>query len=259
MGGWWFLCLVLAATFTVIFAIEDNKSTIPNSIDELINEIPPNIDFGVFSNPSTAEYLKLSPIPQYQQAFQYIIMEKHLFSTTDEALTAVLHDNIALITDGPYVEFLASRKGPYNPDCTLMTIGDGNFFPAGYGLGLPKNSPYTDDFSLAILELREKGEIEDLITEYFDIRRTCTSEIAITSASISMDTEQIELKRFGGIFIFLGIAIIISLIVLLVERTVKHRKGIKTKIVERFYIQHQLEESATLQDFEEASRASTEL
>ena len=264
MGGWWLVCLLFATAFTAnltaIFATEDKGSHIPDTIDELIQKIPPNIDFGIFNSTSTAEHFKLSPIPQYQEAFQYMETEMYLFNTEDEALTAVLHDNVALVTDGPYVEFLASRKGQYNPDCTLITIGDGDFFPAGFGLGLTKNSPFTDDFSLAILELREKGEIENLIAEYFDYRRTCTSEIAITSASINMGTEKIELKTFGGLFILLAIAIITSLIVLLVECTIKHRKSIKTRIVKRLYTQHQQEEeSATLPDSEEGSRTSTEL
>jgi len=267
MGGWWFVCLVLAATFTAnltaIFAIEDSKSDIPDTINELISKIPPNIPFGVFNNTSTAEYFKLSPIPQYREAFQYMKMENLLFDTEDEALTAVFYDNVAVIVDSPYAQFLTSRKEQYNPDCTLKSIGDGQFSPEGFALGLAKNSPFTNDFSLALLELRQIGEIENLRIEYFDHRRTCTSDIAITSASISMDTEQIELKRFGGLFILLGMAIVISLIFLLVEHTIKHRESLSTMIVKVFYTQHQKEkeeeESVTVPNSEEGFNTSTEL
>ena len=261
IGGWWFVCLVLAATFTAnltaIFAIS-SKSDIPDTINELISKIPPDIPFGVLNNTSTAEYFKLSPVPQYREAFQYMEMENLLFESDDEALTAVLYDNVAIITDGPYIEFLTSRKGQYNPNCTLKSIGDGHFSPAGFALGLTKNSPFTNDFSLALLELRGKDEIEDLRIEYFDHRRTCTSEIAITSASISMDTEQIELKRFGGLFILLGMAIVISLIFLLVEHTIKHRESLSTMIVKVFYTQHQEEEKEEDKEEESATVPDSE-
>ena len=62
MGGWWIVCLLLSAAFTAnltaTFVVEDDKSDIPNSIDELISKIPPNIPFGAYNNTQTTEYLR---------------------------------------------------------------------------------------------------------------------------------------------------------------------------------------------------------
>ena len=263
MGGWWFVCLILVASYTAnltaIFATEDTNSDIPDSINELISKIPPEIRFAAFNNTQTTDYLKNSPILQYQEAFQYMKMERLLYETIDEGLKAVLYDNIALITDSTYVDFFVSRKGRYNPDCTLTSIGNGQFSPGGYGLGLTKNSPFTDDFSLAILELREKGEIDNLRDEYFSYRRNCTSNIAMESTSANMDTEEIDLPEFGGLFVLLAIAIIISLIVLLAEHTFKHRKRIKAMVVKRLQTQHQQEDTTILSDSQAELRTSTEL
>ena len=262
MGGWWIVCVILGATFTAnltaTFAIEDDKSDIPNSIDELISRIPPDIPFGAYNNTQTTEYLQHSPFPQYREAFEYMKMEGLLYETNDEALTAVLNDNVALITDNTLVDFVASRRSDqYNPNCTLVSIGDGQFSPGGYGLGLTKNSPFTDDFSLAILELINMGEIENLRAEYFSYSRTCVSEIAIASASVSMGTE-IELTAFGGLFILLGIAAIISLVTLLAEHVFKHRDSIKEMIAEKFHKDH-YEETTASSDSQEELRTSTEL
>ena len=255
------MCVLLGATFTAnltaTFAIEDDKSDIPNSIDELISKIPPVIPFGTYNNTQTTEYLQHSPIPQYREAFEYMKTEGLLYETaTDEAITAVLYDNVAVITDSPLIDFLVSRRSEqYNPNCTLVSIGDGQFSPGGYGLGLTKNSPFTDDFSLAILELINMGEIENLKAEYFSYSRTCVSEIAIASASIRMGNE-IDLTAFGGLFILLGIAVVVSLITLLAERVFKHRESIKKMIAEKFHTDHYEEETATLS---EELRTSTEL
>ena len=263
MGGWWFVCLILGATYTAnltaIFAIEDNTSDVPDSIDELVSKIPPDIPFGAYNNTQASEYFQFSAISRYQEAFQYMQMEGLLFETEDEALSAVLHDNVALIDDGPLVEFVLSRRGPYNPDCTLKSIGDGRFSPVGYALGLTKNSPFTDDFSLAILELREQNEIENIRAEYFDHRRTCVSEVAVTSASFSRESEKLNIEQFYSLFIVLGIAVIISLIALLAEHTLyKYKDKIQTMIVKRFHTQDQKEESETLADSQEGV-TSTEL
>lgn len=264
MGGWWFVCLVLAAAYTAnltaIFATEDDAPYVPGSIDELISKIPPDIPFGTFNNTQATEYLQNSPFQEYKDAFEYMKREGLLYENTSQALTAALNENIAIITDSTFIDFFVSRKGEYNPNCTLTSIGDGQFSSGGYGLGLTKNSPFTDDFSLAILQLRRMGEIERLINEYFNYQRTCTSETAIAaSASVNMGTDQIDLEAFGGIFIILGIAVVMSLISLLVEHTYKHRNGIKTVLIENFHRHHKEEETATLADSQKELRTSTEL
>ena len=220
IGGWWFLCLVLGATFTAnltaIFATEDTESGF-NNIEELVSKIPPNVPFGTLNNSQPASFFKFSPIVQYQEAFEYMETEGLLYNNENEALSAVLHDNVAFIFDSPIIDFISSRRGQYNPNCTLKNIGEGLFFPVSYGLGLTKDSPYTDDFSLAILEIVEEGEIERLSTEYFEYQRTCVSEVAVSGASASMGTEQINLYSVGGLFILLGIAIILSFVILSIE------------------------------------------
>ena len=264
MGGWWFVCIILAAAYTAnltaIFATEDDAPYLPDSIDELISKIPPNIPFGIFNNTQPAEYLQHSPIQQYRDAFEYMKMEGFIYDNRSKALTALLEGSIAIIADSPIIDYLVSRKNVYNPNCTLTSIGDGQFSSGGYGLGLAKNSPFTDDFSLAILELRKIGEIEKLKNEYFSYQRTCTSVTAIAaSASMNMNNEPINLEEFGGLFIILGIAVVISLIVLLVEHTVKHKNSIKAMLGEKFHTHHNEEEAVTLPDSQEELRTSTEL
>ena len=248
------MCIILAAAYTAnltaIFATEDDTPYVPGSIDELISKIPPDIPFGTFNNTQATEYLQNSPIPQYREVFEYMKREGFLYENTSQALTAALHENIAIITDSTFIDYFVSRKGEYNPNCTLTSIGDGQFSSGGYALGLTKNSPFTNDFSLAILQLRIIGEIEKLTNEYFNYQRTCTSETAIAaSASVKTGTEQIDLEAFGGLFIILGIAVVLSLIVLLAEHTFKHRNSIKIVLIEKFHRHHkEEEETVTLSD-----------
>ena len=62
----------------------------------------------------------------------------------------------ALIYDSTIVEYM-SRNEP----CVTRALGD-VFRKMGYALALQKNSPYTEQFNQAILQLRERGYIEEL-------------------------------------------------------------------------------------------------
>uniref|UniRef100_A0A915HMM6 Uncharacterized protein n=1 Tax=Romanomermis culicivorax TaxID=13658 RepID=A0A915HMM6_ROMCU len=61
----------------------------------------------------------------------------------------------AFIWDSTRLEYEAARS------CDLITSG-GVFGRAAYGIGLPKNSDWTDIISLAILHMHESGEMEDM-------------------------------------------------------------------------------------------------
>ena len=66
-------------------------------------------------------------------------------------------NSFAFISDSATSEYETST-----PPCTLRIVGN-LFKQFGYGLALPKGSPYTEMFTLAILRLRSDGEIEKLI------------------------------------------------------------------------------------------------
>ena len=82
----------------------------------------------------------------------------------------------------------------------------------------------------------------------------------MNSASVTMDTQQINLRAFGGLFVLLGIAAVISPIALLAEHMFQHRHTIKTSITKRFYTDHKKKDISTLlHSQEELHRKSTEL
>ena len=62
----------------------------------------------------------------------------------------------ALISDSVFVNYEITR-----PPCTVHTIGR-LFHNFGYGLALPKGSPFTEKFTLAILKFRNNGVFERL-------------------------------------------------------------------------------------------------
>lgn len=53
-------------------------------------------------------------------------------------------------------------------DCELMQIG-GLIDQKGYGIGLPKGSPYRELISTAILRLQEKTELTELKEKWWKV------------------------------------------------------------------------------------------
>ena len=66
----------------------------------------------------------------------------------------------ALIYDSTILNY-ATR----NPPCTTRVLNE-LIRPVGYGMMLPKNSPYTKVFDTEILELRDSGYMETLATHW---------------------------------------------------------------------------------------------
>jgi ionotropic glutamate receptor NMDA 1 len=84
----------------------------------------------------------------------------------------------AFIWDSPVLYHESSK------DCSLTTAGE-LFGRSAYGIGLPKDSPWTDEVSLAILNFHESGKMEALETAWIDIGNCPESSNAPATLGLS--------------------------------------------------------------------------
>lgn len=92
------------------------------------------------------------------------------------------------------------------PDCSHCTAGS-NFYTYGLAFAMPKNSPWLDDITRVVLEMKENGSINMLEKTYFD-EKLCRSSIAQGSLSI---------LHFSGLFLTVAGTIAFCFIALLAE------------------------------------------
>ena len=92
------------------------------------------------------------------------------------------------------------------PDCSLCMAGP-NFYTYGLAFAMPKNSPWLDDITRVVLEMKENGSISMLEKTYFD-ENLCRSSIAKESLSIF---------HFSGLFLTVAGTIAFSFLALLAE------------------------------------------
>uniref|UniRef100_A0A6N2KBT9 Glutamate receptor n=1 Tax=Salix viminalis TaxID=40686 RepID=A0A6N2KBT9_SALVM len=111
----------------------------------------------------------------------------------------------AIVDERPYVElFLAGQ-------CTFRIVGR-EFTRSGWGFAFPKDSPLAVDMSTAILTLSENGDLQRIHDKWL-MQNTCSSDTS------ELEADKLHLRSFWGLFLFCGIACLISLLIYVLQIT----------------------------------------
>ncbi|KAL3635210.1 hypothetical protein CASFOL_019757 [Castilleja foliolosa] len=105
----------------------------------------------------------------------------------------------AIVDERPYVDLFLSNH------CMFQAVGR-EFTKSGWGFAFPRDSPLAADMSTAILALSENGELQKIRNKWL---KTSTF-----SQQVSEDSdEQLQLKRFWGLFLICGITCFFALLI----------------------------------------------
>jgi len=105
----------------------------------------------------------------------------------------------------------------------------------GYGFGLQKDSPFTQQFSVNVLELRQKGYIETLKSKW--LMSACETDHQHSQHPSSIDTsgDVLTFTDLSGVFYCVLFGMVSSVLVLLLELCVAAHKDTKQNSEEVFY------------------------
>ncbi|XP_068679822.1 glutamate receptor ionotropic, kainate 2-like isoform X2 [Montipora foliosa] len=207
-SAFWFFILILISTYTAnlaaFFTIKRTVATI-NSLEELENQT--EIEYGVLDNGSVQTFFKTSEDPLYNRMFSYMRDHKTAVQSTAEGVRKARTEKYAYITEKPYLEYYDQQK-----PCNTRLLN--NLLQAkGYGIALQGNSPYTNEISVAILELRERNFIEKTRRKWWDERSQCPKP----SKSKTGNTKSLEVDNMAGVFLVLIGGFVLALILLVIE------------------------------------------
>ena len=221
MVTWWFVILVLISCYTAQLAASLTTQSIArviNSINDLTNQ--DYVKYGTVKDSEVQEFFNSSNITTYRSALPTI--RDNLYPTADAAVDAVCENKgrFAFIWDSIVIDsYIAQAE-----KCDLCSAGS-LFDRKGYGLALPLNSSYTNDFTIAILKLRESQFLLTLRNKWIPMSDSSTcegnSELKYTVTDI------------GDVFVVLGICFVVSFLVLLLEILWKYYE-ITHKIMVKF-------------------------
>ncbi|CAF1512058.1 unnamed protein product [Rotaria sp. Silwood1] len=205
-GIWWFFTLILISSYTANLAAFLTVEKLVNEI-ESVEDLAKHtkIKYGVVRGGSTEQFFRESSIPTYQTMWKYMINNPDVFvSTNHEGIERVQAENYAFLMESTTIEYTVQQK------CNLTQIG-GHLDYKGYGIGLPEGSPHRERFSEIILDLQEKGAIQESYDKWWKGKGKCPTQ------KKDPKPNPLDLTNVGGIFVVLLGGVFLSLLVAILE------------------------------------------
>ncbi|CAG7826150.1 unnamed protein product, partial [Allacma fusca] len=207
-GIWWFFTLIIVSSYTAnlaAFLTVDRKSTPIESAEDLADQS--DIQYGTLEHGSTMDFFRNSSMETYQKMWRYMESRPNVFVPTyEQGIKRVLQGNYAFLIESPMLDYVVQR------DCNLTQIG-GLLDSKGYGIAMPKGSPWRDKLSLAILELQEKGMIQLLYNKWWKN----TGDVCNRDDKKDSKASPLGVDNIGGVFVVLLAGLILAVIVAICE------------------------------------------
>ncbi|XP_017787966.1 PREDICTED: glutamate receptor ionotropic, kainate 2-like isoform X3 [Habropoda laboriosa] len=224
-GMWWFFTLIMVSSYTAnlaAFLTVDKMDNPIKGVEDLAKQT--KIKYGAVLGGSTSAFFRDSNYSTYQRMWATMMETRpSVFTkTNDEGVERVLKKrDYAFLMESTTIEYRMERN------CDLDKVG-GLIDNKGYGIALPRNSPYRTPISGAILMLQEKGVLQDLKTKWWKERGggLCSK----TDAEPTMSSE-LGLANVGGVFLVLLIGCCGSFVIAVCEFLWNVRKvAVKEKV-----------------------------
>ncbi|GBN59388.1 Glutamate receptor 1 [Araneus ventricosus] len=168
---WWFFTLIIISSYTAnlaAFLTVERMVTPINSADDLVKQT--EVEYGTLRYSSTQEFFKRSKINVYARMWEFMNSRKHVFvSSYEEGIRRVRESK------GKYAFLMESTKNDYineRQPCDTMKVGR-NLDAKGYGVATPLGSNLRDQLNLAVLSLKEKGDLARLENKWWFDRSEC--------------------------------------------------------------------------------------
>ncbi|XP_052141770.1 glutamate receptor 3.1 [Oryza glaberrima] len=194
---WLFVVLIIQSSYTAsltsILTVQQLDTSI-RGIDDLKNSDDPiGFQVGSFAEEYMVRELNISR------------SRLRALGSPEEYAEALKHGPkrggvMAIVDERPYVELFLSTY------CKIAVAGS-DFTSRGWGFAFPRDSPLQIDLSTAILSLSENGELQRIHDKWLK-----TSECSADNTEF-VDSDQLRLESFWGLFLICGIACVIALLI----------------------------------------------
>ncbi|XP_046833817.1 glutamate receptor ionotropic, kainate 2-like [Vespa crabro] len=212
-GMWWFFTLIMVSSYTAnlaAFLTIDKMDNPITNVEELAKQT--KIKYGAVDGGSTSAFFRDSNYSTYQRMWATMAEARPsvFTATNDEGVERVVKDKraYAFLMESTTIEYKMERN------CDLQQIGS-LIDNKGYGIALPRNSPYRTPISGAILTLQEKGTLSELKTKWWQERGggKCKKDESDKEAN----SIELGLANVGGVFLVLMLGCAASLIIAIFE------------------------------------------
>ncbi|XP_029168161.1 glutamate receptor ionotropic, kainate 2-like [Nylanderia fulva] len=205
---WWFFTLIMISSYTAnlaAFLTVDKMDTPIKGVEDLAKQT--KIKYGAVAGGATVAFFRDSNYSTYKR--MYVAMSEARPSVfvngTREGVDRVLKGKrqYAYLIESTTLEYEMERN------CEIEKIG-GLIDNKGYGIALPRNSPYRTPINRAILWLGERGILQDLKKKWW-VERGGGKCKKVDSESVN--TSELGLANVGGVFLVLMIGCCCALLI----------------------------------------------
>ena len=151
--SWMLFVLLMIVMSLGCFAIYLRSSTkMINSIESLAKQ--KEVKYGVMARGSTEAFLRESGVPLYKRMYNEM-PEQNFVYTYESGVERVKKGNYAIFMEADKVKLLTQRE------CDLYQIG-GIIASKGFGIAVQQGSPLKELLNAAVLQLQERGTLDEL-------------------------------------------------------------------------------------------------
>ncbi|XP_071786751.1 glutamate receptor 4-like [Asterias amurensis] len=196
-GVWWFFTLIIISSYTAnlaAFLTVERMVTNIKSAQDLVQS--KDVSYGMLGEGSTLEFFKQSKIPLYMDMWTYMNNSERsvLMTSNEQGAERVRHMNgkFAFLIESTINEYFSQQK-----PCDTMKVGQ-NLDSKSYGIGVSRNlTKFSDDLTLAILQLREEGVLDALQKRWWFDKGECHE------ANSDASSNALSLSNVAGVFYIL--------------------------------------------------------
>ncbi|XP_078383275.1 glutamate receptor ionotropic, kainate 2-like isoform X2 [Oculina patagonica] len=216
-GCYWFCILISVSTYTANLAAFFTVKNAELPINNLEDIVKSSYQVGVVESSSTYEAFKTSQYETYKKIWHRIQTEGTIVESASQGIQWVRdREEFVFIIDGPTLRYAANQ-----PPCDL-TVVPGLTTAKGLALALQAHDPHTIDFTLAILHLHENYFLDNLKRKWWENNNGCPQEQETT-----LSRKRIGLMSMLGVYVVLGVGIVIAFLTLIGEILWKRREKLK--------------------------------
>ncbi|XP_018315810.1 glutamate receptor ionotropic, kainate 2-like [Mycetomoellerius zeteki] len=198
---WWFFTLTMYSSYTANLAafLTIDKIDMPiKGFEDLPKQT--KIKYGTLKDGAIAAFFKNSNYSTYKQIWTTMVDSK------PSVFTSSYEEGIDRVINGKrrYAFFMESAAIEYNTErkCDIIKIGS-LLENRGYGIAMPRNSPYRTDINLAIQKLGEKGILQNLKTKWWKNRGGDLCKKKKDEVEKDANTSELGMASLGGVFFVL--------------------------------------------------------
>nr|XP_009859789.2 glutamate receptor ionotropic, NMDA 2A-like [Ciona intestinalis] len=205
---WAFFCVIFLAMYTANLAAfmiqEESEDVITGLTDKRFTNptaTNPPFRFGTVPNGST----ELNMRTYYPLYHRY--MEGYNMESLNDAVEALKTRKLdAFLYDYAVLKYAAGK----DKDCEMNVIRKPSF-TSGYGVVFTKHSPWKEKFDIVLLNLMQNGYIERISNVWL------TGLCGLPTKSRDFTSSRLDISNMAGLFIMLGGALALSILVFLFE------------------------------------------